>query len=446
MASCAKDTAPASTGPAVLRLPRKAKSVIFLHMEGGPSQVDTFDPKPRLAAENGQPLKIDAPLRMKKERVFQSPFKFTQHGQSGIPISELFPHLSRVVDHLCVIRSMVSEHADHGTASYFLCTGHALRGRPSMGSWFSYGLGSANENLPAYIVMHDGEQLAGGPEMLGNGFLPAKHAHTQLGEGPEPLQNLRRREPTAALQQRKLAAIRELNRGDIDLKGGNSQLESMIENYELAFRMQSSVLESVDLAGESEATKKLYGIDDPHTQIYGTRCLRARRLVERGVRFIQLVSPDLTNFAADMIRWDQHTELVAGHRLNASLIDKPVAGLLTDLHNRGLLDETLVLWGGEFGRTPTAQSNFTQFKIGRDHNPWGFSMWMAGGGIKGGTIHGATDEYGFRSVENIVTMHDLHATILHLCGIDHTALTYRFGGRDVRLTDVYGDVIKDILA
>jgi hypothetical protein len=383
---------------------------------------------------------------MKREKLFGSPFQFRQYGESGLPVSELFPHVAQHADKLCVLRSMVSEHADHGTASYFLCTGHALRGRPSMGSWFSYGLGSANENLPAYIVMHDGEQLAGGPEMLGNGFLPAKHAPTQLGEGPEPLQNLKRREPSAELQRRKLAALKELNGLDIEDRGGSSQLESMIDNYELAFRMQSSVLESVDLAGESKETIKLYGIDDPSTSLYGTRCLRARRLVERGVRFIQLVSPDLTNFAADMIRWDQHTELIAGHRLNAHLVDKPIAGLLTDLHARGLLDQTLVLWGGEFGRTPTAQSNFVGFKFGRDHNPWGFTLWMAGGGVRGGMAYGSTDEYGYRAVENIVTMHDLHATILHLCGIDHTQLTYRFGGRDVRLTDVYGEVLTPILA
>lgn len=423
----------------------KAKSVIFLYMEGGPSQVDTFDPKPRLAAENGQPMKMDLPPRLAIQPVLQSAFKFRRYGECGLEISELFPHTAQLADELCVIRSMVSEHADHGNGNYFMNTGVSQRGRPSMGAWFAYGLGSESQNLPSYVVMNDGDQLIGGPDVLGNGFLPAKFAPTVLSAGEQPLPYLRPREATPTLQQRKLDAIRRLDRDSATALGGNEHLESIISNYELAFRMQTAVVDAVDISNESTATKKLYGLDHPKTALFGERCLRARRLVERGVRFIQIISPTADHIGS-MIRWDQHVEIFEGHRNNARFVDQPTAALLTDLRSRGLLDQTLVVWGGEFGRTPTAQSLLPNHKVGRDHNPHGFTMWLAGGGVKRGVTYGATDEYGFRAVEKPVTVHDLHATILHLCGIDHTQLTYRYSGRDFRLTDVYGTVLSDVLA
>lgn len=451
LAGCRREAAPqgapAGASPIKLRpaaAPGRAKSAIFLFMEGGPSQVDTFDPKPRLAAENGQPMKLDLPARLQRERILQSPFKFNRCGESGIDVSELFPHVAQCVDRLAVIRSMTSEHNDHGTANYFLATGAPQRGRPSMGSWFSYGLGDESENLPAYVVMNDGTQLVGGADVLGNGFLPARYGPTLLRSGEEPLYNLKPREPRPELQQRKVEAIRRLNELAASEQGGDDRLESIIQNYYLAFRMQTAVVEAVDTSRESEATRKLYGLDDPKTEPFGSKCLRARRLVERGVRFVQIVSPE-TSVGANG-RWDQHAELVEGHRLNALLVDKPIAGLLKDLEKCGLLDQTLVLWGGEFGRTPTAQTSIPNMKPGRDHNRYGFTIWMAGGGVKGGVVYGRTDDYGFHAVENVVTVHDLHATILHLFGIDHTRLTYRHGGRDFRLTDVYGEVVADLLS
>ncbi len=434
----------AAARPQATRL-AKAKSVIFLYMEGGPSQIDTFDPKPLLTRENGKPMKMDLPLRLAAEPVLQSAFKFRRYGESGLEVSELFPHTAKLADELCVVRSMVSEHADHGNGNYFMNTGVPQRGRPSIGSWFAYGLGSENQDLPSYVVMNDGEQLIGGPDVLGNGFLPAKFAPTVLTAGEQPLPYLRPREANPELQQRKLEAIRRLDRDTIDSLGGNEQLESIISSYELAFRMQTAVVDAVDLSKESSATKKLYGLDHPKTAIFGERCLRARRLVERGVRFIQIISPTADHIGS-MVRWDQHVEIFEGHRNNALFVDQPTAALLTDLRNRGLLDETLVVWGGEFGRTPTSQSHFPNTKVGRDHNPHGFTMWLAGAGVKKGITYGATDEYGFRAIDKPVTVHDLHATILHLCGLDHTELTYRYGGRDFRLTDVYGEVVSGLLA
>jgi hypothetical protein len=420
----------------------RAKSVIFLFMEGGPSQVDTFDPKPRLSRDDGQPLGGDAPVRLAHEKLLKSPFKFGRYGESGRDVSELFPHLAKCVDHLAIVRSMHAEHSDHGSANYFLHTGTPFRGRPSVGSWVTYGLGSENENLPSYIVLNDGVQLTGGGEILSQGFLPAKYAPTLLRGGAEPLPNLQPRDATPALQRRKIAAIRELDQLALAAQGGNPQLESVIANFELAFRMQSTVLEAVDQEDESAATRKLYGLDEPETEAFGRQCLRARRLVERGVRFVQVISPD----HPDVTRWDQHTNLIAGHRLNARRVDRPIAGLLHDLDSRGLLTETIVLWGGEFGRTPTAQSVFAGEKVGRDHNPHGYTMWLAGGGVRPGIVHGATDEHGFRAIDKPVSVYDLHATVLHLLGIDHTQLTFRQGGRDYRLTDVYGEVVHELLA
>jgi hypothetical protein len=442
LAGCRPSTGVASTVPKPLPI-GSAKSVIFLYMEGGPSQMDTFDPKPRLKQDDGKKLPLaDVPNRLLRETLLASPFKFKQFGESGIAISELFPHLAAHADKLTVIRSMVARNPDHGSANYFMHTGHSLRGRPSIGSWFSYGLGTEQQNLPSYVVMNDGEQLTGGEGILSNGFLPPRFGPTLLRTGENPLANLTPRELTPELQQQKLNAIKQLNERSIDRLGPSETIESLIANYELAFRMQTSVVESVDVESETSATKQLYGLDDPNTQTFGRACLRARRLVQRGVRFVQLISPPCEN----QPRWDQHTDLIIGHRKNALRVDKPIAGLLSDLASLGLLDQTLVLWGGEFGRTPTCQNAFLTRKIGRDHNPTGFTMWMAGGGVKPGHIHGATDEFGFAAIENPVTVHDLHATILHLFGVDHTELTYRYGGRDYRLTDVHGEVVRDIIS
>ncbi len=416
----------------------KAKSVIFLFMDGGPSQVDTFDPKPRLAREHGQPIqaKVQPTQFDNVGKVLQSPWRFHPYGQSGIPVSDLFPHTAQCVDDLAIIRSMTSNFSEHTNANYFMHSGNGQQGRPSMGAWVSYGLGSACQNLPGFVVLNSGMIPPGGMDCFNSGFLPATYQGSSFIHGAEPVADLRPSETTAAAQQRKLALMRTLDQHALARTGPDDQLESAIANYELAFRMQSAVPDLMNLADESQATHALYGLDDPATEIYGRQCLVARRLIERGVRFVELLPQNLSHD-----RWDQHSRLREGHADNARATDKPIAGLLNDLKSRGLLDETLVVWGGEFGRTPMAQGT-----DGRDHNPFGFSMWMAGGGIKGGTIFGATDDYGYHAIENKVQVHDLHATMLHLLGIDHTQLTFRFGGRDMRLTDVHGEVIHDVLA
>jgi hypothetical protein len=421
----------------------KAKSVIFLYMDGGPSQVDTFDPKPRLNREDGKSIQMKAPPTQfiphdSVPKVLGSPFKFQQHGQSGAFVSELFPHLAKRVDDICVVRSMVADFTEHANANLFLHTGFNQQGRPSMGAWVAYGLGSECQNLPGFIVLSGGRIPAGGPHNFHSGFLPAVYQSSIFRDMKAPLANLQRSESSDELQQGKLDLMRKLDESVLGRLGQNDLVESAIANYELAFKMQAAVPELLDTGGESEATLRLYGIDQAATRQYGTQCLMARRLVERGVRFIEVTPPILDGAN----RWDQHEKLKDGHEKNARASDQPVAGLLQDLKARGLLDETLVIWGGEFGRTPVAQGN----SGGRDHSPYGFSMWLAGGGIKGGTVYGATDEYGFYAIENKVHIHDLHATMLHLLGIDHTRLTYRFGGRDFRLTDVHGEVVHDILA
>jgi hypothetical protein len=416
----------------------KATSVIFLFMDGGPSQVDTFDPKERLIKEHGQPIKIKVPPTQFNNvgNVLKSPWEFKRYGQSGIPVSSLFPHVAECVDDLAIIRSMTADFSEHTNANYFIHSGHGLQGRPSMGSWLTYGLGSECRNLPGFVVLNSGMIPPGGLDCFNSGFLPAAYQGSLFREGAEPVADLRPAAGTAEAQQSKLALMRKLDKAAVSRLGSDDRIEAAIGNYELAFRMQSAVPDLMDISGESEATKKLYGLDEAPTKIYGHQCLVARRLVERGVRFIELLCPRVN---AD--RWDQHSDLKAGHENNARATDKPIAGLLKDLKQRGLLEKTLVVWAGEFGRTPMAQGT-----NGRDHNPFGFSIWMAGGGIKGGTVYGATDEYGYYAVENKVTIHDLHATMLHLLGIDHKRLTYRFSGRDMRLTDVYGELIKDILA
>ncbi|SDM37006.1 DUF1501 domain-containing protein [Kriegella aquimaris] len=420
----------------------KAKNVIFLYMDGGVSQVDSFDPKPRLAKENGEDprkkFKVDNTQFDNVGKILKSPWDFKQYGECGMPVSELFPHIATCVDDLALIRSMTSNFPEHTNANYFLHTGSGIQGRPSMGSWMTYGLGSENKNIPGYVVLDGGLIPPGGLDNFKNGFLPASYQASVLRAGAEPVANIRPQESIQNLQEQKLGFIKQLDQNLIGKMGEVDAVESAISNYELAYKMQSSIPELTEFGAESEATKKLYGLDsdDPHTKGYASQCLLARRLVERGVRFIELTCP---NVGAD--RWDQHSNLKQGHERNAHAVDQPIAGLLKDLKSRGLLEETLVVWTGEFGRTPFAQGS-----NGRDHNPSAFSMWMAGAGIKGGTIFGKTDDYGYRVIENEVTIHDLHATIMHLLGLNHEQLTFRFGGRDMRLTDVHGHVIKDILA
>lgn len=419
----------------------RAKNVIFLYMDGGVSQVDSFDPKPRLTQDNGKPFSMTMePTQFDNNgSTLGSPWEFKQYGQAGTPVSELFPYVGACVDDLAIVRSMVSNFSEHNQANYFLHTGHGIAGRPSMGAWSLYGLGTENQNLPGFVVLNGGLIPSGGVENFGNGFLPAAYQASLLKAQAYPLSNIAPAEAVAGSQQSQLDLMHQLDAQALAHLGRHDALESAISNYELAYRMQVAVPELVDIKGESEATKKLYGMDAEyeHTQAYGMQCLLARRLVERGVRFVELTCPPIEG----QDRWDAHGDLVSNHSLNAKAVDQPIAGLLTDLKSRGLLDETLVIWAGEFGRTPFAQGT-----VGRDHNPFGFTIWMAGGGVKPGIVYGATDEFGYKAIENRVEIHDLHATILHLLGFDHTKLTYRYSGRDMRLTDVHGNVVHDILA
>jgi Protein of unknown function (DUF1501) len=432
-----KDADPMAPRPS--HYPAKAKSVIFLFMDGGPSQVDTFDPKPRLDREHGQPIKAKVqPTQFNNVgKVLKCPWKFQNRGESGIPVSDLFPNVGAHVDEMAIVRSMTSNFSEHTAANYFMHTGNGLQGKPSHGAWVTYGLGSLCRDLPGFVVLNGGLIPPGGVDCFGSGFLPASFQGSIFKAEGAPVANIKPVEPLADAQSRKLALMRRLDRDVLDRVGHHDALEASIANYELAFKMQTSVPGLMDLAGETAATKKLYGLDDEYgaTRIFARECLVARRLIERGVRFVELLCP---NVGHD--RWDQHGNLKDGHEKNAKAVDKPIAGLLADLKARGLLDETLVIWGGEFGRTPMAQGS-----DGRDHNPFGFTMWLAGGGIKGGTIYGATDDYGYHAVENKVEVHDLHATMLHLLGMDHKKLTYRFSGRDMRLTDVHGEVVTAIL-
>jgi hypothetical protein len=438
------ERADAALVPPQARLPKpaRAKNVIFCFMAGGVSHVDTFDPKPKLTQMDGQVVaKVDNPTTPGVRRWLKSPWKFRQHGQSGLPVSELFPQIASCADDLAVIRSAQSSRPSHQSAVLYLHTGHNDAGRPSCGSWVNYGLGSPNKNLPGYVVLSFGGVPAGGMDNFSSGFLPANYQATLLNvEGP-PIDNIvpaydRRR------QRSQLDLVAQQNQRFSRRLGTEDAVESAIRNYELAFRMQSQAPAVLDLSQETEETKKLYGLDSPvaSKRQYALQCLRARRLIEAGVRFVEISSPPSTNGV-----WDQHSDLKKGHAKNASDVDQPIAGLLKDLKRRGLLDQTLVLWAGEFGRTPHSAGR--DEKAGRDHHPEGFTIWLAGGGVKGGMPYGATDELGMHAVENIVNMHDLHATLLHLLGLDHERLTYRFGGRDFRLTDTLGSakVITAIL-
>lgn len=424
--------------------PAKAKSVIFLYMDGGPSQIDTFDPKPLLKREHGKPLPMKIPNTQFNDNgnIMGSPWEFKQYGQSGLWVSDLFPNVATCVDDLAVVRSMVSDHSEHTAANYLLHTGFGLQGRPSMGAWTVYGLGSESKELPGFVVLDSGLIPAGGMDNFGSGFLPAAYQGSLFRRGDQPVANVVRHEASEQLQKDKLALLSTLNQGVVNRLGSVSEVDAAMQNYELAFRMQSAVPELTDIASESQATRDLYGVDDPLTTEFGRQCLLARRLVERGVRFVQCLTPKIKG--AD--RWDQHGSLIKGHTDNSKAVDKPIAGLLKDLKSRGLLNQTLVVWGGEFGRTPQSQGPSNPDKLGRDHNPYGYTMWLAGGGVKGGMVYGATDDFGYFVAENKVHIHDLHATMLHLLGIDHKRLTFRFSGRDMRLTDVHGEVVKEILA
>ncbi len=428
--------------PRPAHFPARARSVIFLYMDGGPSQVDTFDYKPLLEKHHGRDphsvLKVEPTQFDNVGKVMASPWKFRRHGQSGNWVSELFPHVAKCVDELAIIRSVVSKFPEHTSANYFLHTGTGVQGRPSMGAWASYGLGSENHNLPAFVVLNGGLMPAGGIDNFNSGFLPAAYQASVFRPTDPPIANIRRREANDEQQRAKLDLIRKLDEAALPRFGSSQQIESAISNYETAYRMQSAVPELLEISQETPATRKLYGFGSEYepTRIFAAECLIARRLVERGVRFIELTCP---NVGAD--RWDQHDKLKEGHEKNCRAVDQPIAGLLTDLKGRGLLESTLVVWAGEFGRTPFAQGS-----DGRDHNPFGFTVWLAGGGVRGGTVHGETDEWGYKVVKGRVEIHDLHATMLHLLGTDHKRQTYRFGGRDMRLTDVHGEVVREILA
>ncbi len=426
------------------RVNPKVDHVILCYLSGGLSHVDSFDPKPRLAKEAGQPMPFPTERTMFNNdgNIMPSPWEFHHYGESGIPISDLFPTIGKnVADELTIIRSMTAPFMEHAQGNFFFHTGMPFTGFPSMGAWTTYGLGSENENLPGFVVLGSGVIPLGGINMYGNGFLPAVHQGSFLyPENEEPLNNIRPKESDEA-QKLRLDFVRDMDEAFVDRLQGFEPVETAIRNYETAYRMQAAVPELVDLSGESEATKKLYGLDSDNEpkRAYARQCLLARRLVERGVRFIELTTVAAGHGTMGN-PWDQHGQLFEGHSANAFTVDQPVAALIADLRALGLLDRTLVIFSGEFGRTP-----FVQGSDGRDHNPYGFSLAMAGGGLKKGFIHGQTDEYGYNVVEGKRTIHDLHATILRLLGLDHEKLTYRFGGRDFRLTDVHGHVIEEIL-
>jgi hypothetical protein len=447
LASLLADESPvqaATANPLEPRLPHfaaRAKRIIFLLMSGGPSQVDTFDPKPLLTRDDGKPLPFAKPRVQFNEtsNLLKSPWKFRQYGESGLWVSDLFPRLAERVDDLCMVHSVYGTNPAHGGAMMKLHTGSDNFIRPSIGSWVSYGLGTENANLPAFVTICP--TLAfGGINNWSSAFLPAAHNGMALGDASVPADQarvkfIRNSKLSRDMQRLQLDRLNAMNREHLAASGADAALEARINSFELAFHMQSEVPKVEDLSGESPATLRLYGMDEPVTANFGRMCLLARRFAEAGVRFIQVTHND------DKVQWDQHANLKRDHEKNAREVDLPIAGLLTDLKQRGLLDDTLVWWGGEFGRTPTAES-----QDGRDHNPEGFTMWLAGGGTKGGFRYGSTDDYGYYAVEDKVHIHDFHATLLHALGLDHERLTYRHAGRDFRLTDVEGNVVHELFA
>ena len=424
--------------PKAPMFPAKAKRVIYLFMHGGPSQVDTFDPKPLLTRDNGKPLPFAKPRVQFAQtgNLLKSPWEFKKYGQSGIEVSDLFPNVATMVDDMCVVRSMYGSNPAHGGALLAMHTGSDTQVRPSMGSWITYGLGTENQNLPGFVTICP-TLGHGGVQNWSSAFLPAPYQGTPIGNASikakdAQINYIKNPEGDPKAQRMQLDMLQGMNAEQLHHFGHDAQLEGRIESFELAYRMQTEAPTLMDISDESKATLDLYGINENHTDNFGRQCLLARRFSEKGVRFVQ---------ATHSYKWDQHGDLRNGHSNNAHEVDKPIAGLLKDLKARGLLKDTLVLWGGEFGRTPTAQGN-----DGRDHNPHGFTVWMAGGGVKPGTIYGATDDYGYYATENKMHIHDLHATMLHMMGMDHKKLTYRYGGRDYRLTDVAGEVAHDIIA
>ena len=440
-AAASSSIGPAGAGPLAVKQPHfapKAKRVIFLFMHGGPSQVDTFDYKPMLQRDHGKPLPYKRPKVVSSEtfNLLKSPWEFKQHGQSGMYVSELFPEIAKRVDELCFIKSMWGSNSRHGGALLEIHTGSDTFVRPSMGAWITYGLGSENQSMPGYVTICP-TQSHGGANNYSSGFLPAPYAGTPIGSvgiksKDAKIPYIANSETPRDIQRMELDLIQQINREQLAGTGPDAALDGRIESFELAFRMQTEAPGLQDISTESEATQKLYGLDNRVTEDFGRQCLMARRLSEKGVRFVQV---------SHTYKWDQHADLMRDHSQNAREVDKPIAGLLQDLAARGLLKDTLVVWGGEFGRTPTAQGS-----DGRDHNPEAFTYFLAGGGVKAGFQYGATDDYGYYSVENKVHFHDLHATILHLLGMDHKRLTYRYAGRDFRLTDVHGEVVKGIIA
>ena len=423
----------------------RAKRIIFLFMHGGVSHVDTFDPKPRLDADHGKPLPVKRSLTFNAAAaggLMRSPWAFKQRGESGIPVSELFPEVAGCADDLCVIRSMVGEGVDHGAAMLQLFTGTFSFSRPSMGAWTLYGLGTENRNLPGFITIKP-TQWQGGDKLFATSFLPGEFQGTPIGSAPmavddiieNPIDHVLPQGGSAQEQQLELEFLRQMNRRHADDRRLDRDLEARIQAFELAFRMQTEAPEAFDISRESDATRRMYGLDDEVTRDFGWQCLLARRLSERGVRVVQATHSGIEE------KWDHHADILRLHPIRSREVDRPIAALIKDLKGRGLLDETLVVWGSEFGRTP-----FSEGADGRDHNPYGFSIFMAGGGAKAGSVYGATDEWGYHSVEDRMHIHDLHATILHLMGLDHERLTYRYSGRDFRLTDVAGTVATKIIA
>ncbi|MGZ0170822.1 MAG: DUF1501 domain-containing protein [Planctomycetales bacterium] len=419
----------------------RARRVIWLFMHGGPSHVDLLDPKPELVRLNGTPMPDSFGSVMTRRNVAKNPLlgpirPFRPRGESGLEISDFLPHTAKHADKLCVLRSCHGDSVNHPQSVYQMNTGSILMGKPSLGSWSAYGLGTENGNMPAFVVLPDpGNGVKGGPPAWGSGFLPATYQGTTMRAGKNPILHLQPQpEVTSDRQQKALSLIRKLNQQHIEQRDFDEDLLARVNSYELAFRMQATAPEVVDISQESEATHKQYGIGGKDTDEFGRRCLLARRMVERGVRFVQLYSGDTGG-------WDAHKDVTSNHGQYCRKTDLPVAGLLQDLDQRGLLEDTLVIWGGEFGRMPMSEQG-----KGRDHNPWGYSVWFAGAGVKGGFAHGATDPIGLRAVEKPVHIHDLHATILHMLGLKHKELTYFHNGRDERLTDVAGKVVHEIFA
>ncbi|HIF35071.1 MAG TPA: DUF1501 domain-containing protein [Planctomycetaceae bacterium] len=423
----------------------KAKSLIWLFMPGSPSQVDTFDYKPELQKRDGMKLEGADPKTgffTTSGKVLKSPFRFQRHGESGAWVSEIFPHMAKHTDEMAFVYSCFSESNNHTPAMLEMNSGMFLQGRPCVGSWLTYGLGSENQNLPGFVVLH-GAMPRGGKPIWSPGFLPKVYQPTSIdGRNNTPIANLARRQGMSEQQQRsQLDVLRSMNRKHQELRPQEADLAARLESFELAYRMQSAAPEAMDLNQETAATQAAYGVDKKETELVAKQCITARRLVERGVRFVQLYAG--TNGGGGGVAdvpWDGHNDIGANHRIAAKSVDQPIGALLSDLRARGMLEDTLVVWGGEFGRTSDSQGS-----LGRDHNPHAFTMWMAGGGIKGGVQFGASDEFGYKAVDNRVGVNDLHATILHLFGIDHERLTYRFNGRDYRLTDVAGNVLHQLL-